>query len=115
MRRAITNQWGLVFVAGLLVFGLLLIAARSTPAQAGVTVFEGARLIVGDGTAPIDNAVFIRWAHHLEMEDMVASGMTPAQVIVAATRNAAEFMKLTDAGTVAAGKSADFLVLDVAA
>ncbi|PYS28860.1 MAG: hypothetical protein DMG11_11280 [Acidobacteria bacterium] len=52
------------------------------------------------------------WAHHLEMEDMVASGMTPAQVIVAATRNAAEFMKLTDAGTVAAGKSADFLVLD---
>jgi len=43
---------------------------------------------------------------------MVASGMTPAQVIVAATRNAAEFMKLTDAGTVVAGKSADFLVLD---
>jgi len=46
------------------------------------------------------------------MEDMVASGMTPAQVVVAATRNAAEFMKLTDAGTVAADKSADFLVLD---
>ena len=112
MRRAITSQWGLVFVAGLLSAGLLLIAARSTPAQAGVTVFEGARLIVGDGTAPIDNAAFISWAHHLEMEDMVASGMTPAQVIVAATRNAAEFMKLTDAGTVAAGKSADFLVLD---
>jgi len=116
MRRAITSQWGLVFVAGLLSAGLLLIAARSTlvvaQAQAGVTVFEGARLIVGDGTAPIDNAAFISWAHHLDMEDMVASGMTPAQVVVAATRNAAEFMKLTDAGTVAAGKSADFLVLD---
>jgi imidazolonepropionase-like amidohydrolase len=54
----------------------------------------------------------VAWSHHLEMEDMVASGMTPAQVIVAATRNSAEILKLTDLGTVAAGKSADFLVLD---
>jgi imidazolonepropionase-like amidohydrolase len=54
----------------------------------------------------------VAWAHHLEMEDMVASGMSPAQVIVAATRNAAEFLKLTDTGTIAAGKTADFLVLD---
>jgi len=54
----------------------------------------------------------IPWAAHEEMADMVASGMTPAQVLVAATRNAAELMKLTDAGTVAARKSADFLVLD---
>jgi imidazolonepropionase-like amidohydrolase len=54
----------------------------------------------------------IAWAHHLEMEDMVAAGMTPSQVIVASTRNAAEFLKLTDAGTIAAGKSADFIVLD---
>jgi imidazolonepropionase-like amidohydrolase len=54
----------------------------------------------------------IAWAHHLEMEDMVAAGMTPSQVIVASTRNAAEFLKLTDAGTLSAGKSADFIVLD---
>jgi imidazolonepropionase-like amidohydrolase len=52
------------------------------------------------------------WSHHLEMEDMVASGMTPAQVIVAATRNSAEILQLTDLGTVSAGKSADFIVLD---
>jgi len=38
--------------------------------------------------------------------------MTPAQVIVAATRNAAELLRVTDAGTVAARKSADFIVLD---
>jgi imidazolonepropionase-like amidohydrolase len=38
--------------------------------------------------------------------------MTPAQVITAATRNAAQVLNLTDLGTVAAGKSADFLVLD---
>jgi imidazolonepropionase-like amidohydrolase len=54
----------------------------------------------------------VSWAHHLEMEDMVAAGMTPSQVIVAATRNAADLLRLTDAGTVAANKSADFLVLD---
>jgi imidazolonepropionase-like amidohydrolase len=54
----------------------------------------------------------VAWAHHLEMEDMVASGMTPAQVITAATRNAAELLRVTDAGTIAVGKSADFIVLD---
>lgn len=54
----------------------------------------------------------VPWSHHLEMGDMVAAGMTPAQVIVAATRNAAQVLKLTDLGTIAAGKSADFIVLD---
>ncbi|MGH9383511.1 MAG: amidohydrolase family protein [Vicinamibacterales bacterium] len=54
----------------------------------------------------------IIWNQHTEMADMVASGMTPAQVIVAATKNAAEFMRLADAGTVQSGKSADFVVLD---
>ena len=54
----------------------------------------------------------VAWSQHLEMEDMVASGMTPAQVIVAATRNGADLLALKDQGTVAAGKSADFLVLD---
>ena len=52
------------------------------------------------------------WAPHVEMEDMVAAGMTPSQVIVASTRNAAEFLRLKDHGTITAGKVADFLVLD---
>ena len=43
---------------------------------------------------------------------MVAAGMTPMQVIVAATRNSAEFLRLNDTGTLQAGKSADFIVLD---
>jgi imidazolonepropionase-like amidohydrolase len=54
----------------------------------------------------------VSWAHHLEMEDMVAAGMTPAQVLIAATGAAAEFLRMPDVGTVAAGKSADFVVLD---
>ena len=54
----------------------------------------------------------IPWAAHMEMADMVAAGMTPAQVITAATKTSAELLQLADAGTVAAGKSADFVVLD---
>jgi len=65
----------------------------------------GVRLAVGsDGNTP--------WAPHAEMADMVAAGMTPMQVIVAATRNGAEFLRMRDAGTLEAGKSADFIVLD---
>jgi imidazolonepropionase-like amidohydrolase len=52
------------------------------------------------------------WAAHQEMADMVAAGMTPAQVLQAATGNAAEFVKMPDVGTVQADKSADFIVLD---
>ena len=65
----------------------------------------GVRIAMGtDGNRP--------WGAHDEMEDMVLAGMTPAQVIVAATRNGAEFLRLADAGTLEAGKSADFIVLD---
>ena len=65
----------------------------------------GIKIVVGtDGNTP--------YAPHVEMEDMVAAGMTPMQVIVAATRNGAQFLRLTDVGTIEANKSADFLVLD---
>ena len=65
----------------------------------------GVRIALGtDGSAA--------WAPHVEMEDMVAAGMTPGEVIVAATRNSADLLQLADAGTVEGGKSADFLVLD---
>ena len=52
------------------------------------------------------------WAPHQEMEDQVRSGMSPADVIVAATGSSAELMGWDDVGTVASGKSADFIVLD---
>jgi imidazolonepropionase-like amidohydrolase len=52
------------------------------------------------------------WAPHVEMADMVAAGMTPMQVIVAATRNGAELLRMNDTGTIATGKNADLLVLD---
>jgi len=43
---------------------------------------------------------------------MVAAGLTPAEVIVASTRDAAAVLRLDQLGTVAPGKSADFIVLD---
>src|SRR5688500_6318256 len=65
----------------------------------------GARITLGtDGNTP--------WGPHEEMQDMVAAGMTPMQVIVAATRNSAEFLRFADTGTLQVGKSADFIVLD---
>jgi imidazolonepropionase-like amidohydrolase len=67
--------------------------------DAGMTIAFGT-----DGNVP--------WGPHLEMEDMVLSGMTPAQVLVSATRNAAAVAGFTDQGSLEAGKSADFVVLD---
>ncbi len=65
----------------------------------------GVKIVVGtDGNTP--------YAPHIEMEDMVAAGMTPMQVITAATRNGAQFLRLNDVGTIEANKSADFIVLD---
>ena len=56
-----------------------------------------------DGSTP--------WAVHLEMEDMVRAGMSPAAVITAATGTSAKLLQMPDVGTLAVGKSADFIVL----
>jgi imidazolonepropionase-like amidohydrolase len=65
----------------------------------------GVRIVVGtDGNTP--------YAPHFEMEDMVAAGMTPMQVIVAATSNGARFLKMANAGTIEPNNSADFIVLN---
>ena len=65
---------------------------------------EGMRIAFGtDGNAG--------WSPHVEMADMVAAGMTPHEVLVAATSTSAAFLGLEDAGTVAPGRSADFVVL----
>jgi imidazolonepropionase-like amidohydrolase len=77
------------------------IQARNLAKLAGA----GVKIVLGtDGNTP--------WGPHVEMADMVAAGMTPAQVIVASTKNAADFLRIADAGTLESGKSADFIVLD---
>jgi imidazolonepropionase-like amidohydrolase len=64
---------------------------------------------IGFGT---DTNNTVGWGAHQEMTDMVAAGMTPNQVLIAATKSAAELMKLDNLGTIKTGKTASFLVLN---
>jgi imidazolonepropionase-like amidohydrolase len=80
----------------------------------GVAKLNAAGVKIGLGTdGGGQNGGFVGWTAHTELENLVAAGMTPAQVLVAATRNTAEILGLDDLGMVAAGKSADFIVLDM--
>src|SRR5688572_3569551 len=80
----------------------------------GVRMLSAAGVKIGVGTdgGGQTGDQFVGWTMHAELENMVAAGMTPAQVLVAATRNSAEILGLDDLGTVGPGKSADFVVLD---
>ncbi|MBI2189460.1 MAG: amidohydrolase family protein [Acidobacteria bacterium] len=69
----------------------------------------GARIILGSDTGLEDH--LFGHAEQRELEAMGGAGMTPAQVIVAATSRAAEYLGLGDTGAVVAGRRADFLVL----
>ena len=55
----------------------------------------GAAVILGSDTGLEDN--FFGYTEHRELQLMVEAGMTPAQVLVAATSRAAQFMGLSDA------------------
>ncbi len=55
---------------------------------------------------------FFGYTGHRELEIFVRLGMTPGQAIVAATSAPAAHFGLDDLGTLATGKSADFVVLD---
>jgi imidazolonepropionase-like amidohydrolase len=72
----------------------------------------GVRIGVGTDGGGQQGDQFIGWTMHAELENMVAAGMTPAQVLVAATKTSAGIVKLDELGEVASGKSADFVVLD---
>jgi len=55
---------------------------------------------------------FFGYTGHRELEIFVRLGMTPMQAIVAATSRPAERLGLSETGTIAPGKSADFVVLN---
>jgi imidazolonepropionase-like amidohydrolase len=67
------------------------------------------RIVSGTDTGQIQ--FLIGYFNHLDLESMVAIGMTPNEAIVAATRDGAEIAHV-NTGLVAAGRSADFIVLD---
>jgi len=71
----------------------------------------GVRQVLGSDAAGDGN----RWLGLqtlLEFDNMVAAGFAPMEMIVAATRDAAKVLRLDQLGQVAAGKSADFIVLE---
>jgi len=69
-----------------------------------------AKVVLGADTGVEDHLFGL--AEHLELQAMVDAGMTPPQVLVAATSRAAEYLQLDDRGSLAPGKRADLLVLD---
>jgi imidazolonepropionase-like amidohydrolase len=69
----------------------------------------GVKLVLGSDTG--QTRFFIGWMGQLEFENWVRLGLTPSEAIVAATRDSAAAAKI-NTGMVAAGKNADFIVLD---
>jgi len=72
----------------------------------------GVKLGLGTDTGGVSGGGAFGLASHVELELMVKAGFTPAQAITAGTKTTAEILGLTDVGTIAPGKSADFIVLD---
>lgn len=66
----------------------------------------GVRLAFGTDSGPASP-----WEAHIELADMVAAGIAPADAIAAATGNSADLLQLDGVGVLKAGNSADFLVL----
>ena len=74
-------------------------------------IAAGARIVLGTD-AGIVNRYSFGWADHHELARYVQFGLTPAQAITAATARPAELLGIEDMGTLAVGKSADFVVLN---
>lgn len=72
----------------------------------------GANILVGTDSTGAPHRMFYGWDIHRELEHLVNAGMKPMDVIVAASRKAAEYLgQEKDLGTVEAGKIADLLIL----
>jgi len=71
----------------------------------------GVKVVLGSDSAG-DPGRTMGWHAIWELDALAKAGMNPSEVIVASTRRAAEALKLDQLGTVAPGKSADFVVLN---
>jgi len=72
----------------------------------------GVKLVLGTDVGGNTGGPLLGWTEHIELDNMVAAGMTPAAAIAAATRGSADALRLTELGTITAGRRADFIVLD---
>jgi hypothetical protein len=87
-------------------------AAFLETAKKNLKTLAGSGVKYGFGTDTGPPGRFPGYFEHWEMELMVEAGLTPMQVLTAATRNAAEFLGAKDLGTLEASKWADLVVLD---
>jgi imidazolonepropionase-like amidohydrolase len=92
-------------------------AAKEALAQASRNVKRlvdgGVRVAMGTDSGVMQQFRWPGYSEQLELEFMAKAGLTPTQVLVAATGDAAKAMKLDgDLGTLQPGKLADFLVLN---
>jgi imidazolonepropionase-like amidohydrolase len=81
-------------------------------AQKNIKTLADAGVPYGFGTDSGPPGRFPGYFAHWEMELLVQAGLTPMQVITAATGSAARFLHATDLGTLEANKWADLVVLD---
>ncbi len=73
----------------------------------------GARFVLGTDTGGVTGGQYFGLGSHIELELLVTrGGLTPMEAILAGTRNAAQVLGLDRMGSVAAGKSADFIILN---
>lgn len=72
----------------------------------------GVRILAGTDAGFLNSYIYPGFALHDELETYQAAGLTPQQVLVAATENGPAFFGLQDRyGSVAQGKAADLLLL----
>ena len=80
-------------------------------AQQNLKRLADAGIPYGMGTDSGYPGRFPGFFEHWEMELMVEAGLTPSQVITAATKSGAEFLRAKDLGTLEVGKWADLVIL----
>src|SRR5436309_2908371 len=73
----------------------------------------GARIVLGTDTGGVSGGQYFGLGSHIELELLVTrGGLTPMEAILAGTRNPAAVLGLDRMGSIAPGKSADFVVLN---
>ena len=73
----------------------------------------GARLVLGTDTGGVSGGQYFGLGSQIELELLVTrGGLIPMEAILAGTRNPAAVLGLDRMGSIAVGKSADFIVLD---